>query len=606
MAYNWSISTTLRNPDRMIDWLKVVNNYLIGETWNNENQIRFQILLIQHKLYKPTNITAIEKEKFEDFNSNFTYDESKIMFEEQNYQDPAMRGRTSLSPFKKMGLIKISNNTIYLTSMGEYLLSDNYDFGYFLFRIFLKWEYKNPSEKGTNSNFNINPFIATLHLINKVNEIAIERNEIVKGISKDEFTLFVQTLTDYNNIQVYANELYNYRTYIKELTANTEMSSQEKEEAKKNKKLIILQAITQETNQNKLERLLNNLKDYTDNTIRYFRATRYLYIRGGGYWIDLEPRRNIEIQALLSTYDGSSNLLENEDEYVEYLSNINLPILPWETQRELTNIIESLVSEVNELESQLDIEVKDYSLLIVEDIDTLKENVEELRAIRKDYLDTKKHKELQNIEEIEKCIHSLNNIRNLGDKPSIQLEKWSSLALHALNDAISINPNYPVGDDNEPLFTAPAGKADIECYYNDFNSICEVTMLTGRNQWYNEGQPVMRHLRDFENINNEKEAYCLFLAPKMHQDTTNTFWIANKYEYEGSNQRIIPLTINQLIELLELLIVTKREGIALCHQNMKVLLDNIVNIKNRVNSSSDWLREIPIEINSWKNSILSN
>lgn len=185
MAYNWSISTTLRNPDRMIDWLKVVNNYLIGETWNNENQIRFQILLIQHKLYKPTNITAIEKEKFEDFNSNFTYDEAKIMFEEQNYQDPAMRGRTSLSPFKKMGLIKISNNTIYLTSMGEYLLSDNYDFGYFLFRIFLKWEYKNPSEKGTNSNFNINPFIATLHLINKVNEIAIERNEIVKGISKD-------------------------------------------------------------------------------------------------------------------------------------------------------------------------------------------------------------------------------------------------------------------------------------------------------------------------------------------------------------------------------------------------------------------------------------
>ena len=35
----------------------------------------------------------------------------------------------------------------------------------------------------------------------------------------------------------------------------------------------------------------DNLKDYADNTIRYFRLTRFLFIRGGGYYIDLEPRR---------------------------------------------------------------------------------------------------------------------------------------------------------------------------------------------------------------------------------------------------------------------------------------------------------------------------
>ena len=51
---------------------------------------------------------------------------------------------------------------------------------------------------------------------------------------------------------------------------------------------------------------VENLKDYTDNTIRYFRLTRLIYIRGGGYYIDLEPRRMVEIEALLNTYDGSA------------------------------------------------------------------------------------------------------------------------------------------------------------------------------------------------------------------------------------------------------------------------------------------------------------
>ena len=117
------------------------------------------------------------------------------------------------------------------------------------------------------------------------------------------------------------------------------------------------------------------------------------------------------------------------------------------------------------------------------------------------------------------------------------LEKLSSLGLHALNDALKIQPNYPVGDDNEPTFTAPANTPDIECFYQSFNAICEVTMLTGRDQWYNEGQPVMRHLRDFENKHQDKDSYCLFIAPKMHRDTINTFWTAIKYEYEGRTQK---------------------------------------------------------------------
>ena len=606
MSYNWSISTTLRNPDRMIEWLRVARDYLIGSEWDNAKQIEYQILLIQHKLYTPSNITEAEKEKFNTFTEIITFNEAETMFYRQNYLDPAMRGRTSFSPLKKFGLLKLdSNNIISITSLGEYLLSDSYDFGYFLFRVFLKWEYKNPSENRTNINFNINPFIGTMHLINKVNIIAHENDDVVKGISKDEFMLFVQTLTNYENIDFYARELYTYRNFVKVTDRNSTLSHQQKEEIKRNRKLEILEIITEETDNNRLERLLSNLKEYTDNTIRYFRATRYLHIRGGGYYIDLEPRRRVEIDVLLDTYDGSSSMFENEDDYIDYLADINLPVLPWETTQELHNIIDELAEELIVLETELNFTPTDFNMLKVDDVEELKINTQILRDKRKQYLDIIIHNELQDVTKIEECIYSLEHIRELENKPSIELEKWATMALNALNDALSINPNYPVGDDNEPLFTAPAGKADIECFYNEFNSICEVTMLVGRDQWYNEGQPVMRHLREFENKYSNNSSYCLFIAPKLHQDTVNTFWTSTKYEYEGEKQKIIPLTITQLVELLKILIEIKQNDKILLHTDMKKLFDEIIEVTNNVGSSRDWIANIPLIINNWKTELVS-
>ena len=60
-----------------------------------------------------------------------------------------------------------------------------------------------------------------------------------------------------------------------------------------------------------------------------------------------------------------------------------------------------------------------------------------------------------------------------------------------------LNQIIPLGDDGMPSGHALPGKADIECFYKNFSSICEVTMLTDGKQWIHEAQPVMRHLRDF-------------------------------------------------------------------------------------------------------------
>jgi hypothetical protein len=240
----------------------------------------------------------------------------------------------------------------------------------------------------------------------------------------------------------------------------------------------------------------------------------------------------------------------------------------------------------------------DYSGLGESD---LKIYAEDLRKYRRELQDNENHQNSQDVDKIKEYIANLEDIFNSEDKP-IALEKLSSLGLNALNDALKIQPNYPVGDDNEPTFTAPANVPDIECFYEDHNAICEVTMLTGRDQWYNEGQPVMRHLRDFEDKHSDKNSYCLFIAPSLHRDTLNTFWTAVKYEYEGQKQRIIPLSINNFVEILKILVQIKQSGRTLKHDKLFYLYDEILELSGTSMNSSEWTKNIPNIIASWQKS----
>ncbi|MCK4261636.1 AlwI family type II restriction endonuclease, partial [bacterium] len=231
--------------------------------------------------------------------------------------------------------------------------------------------------------------------------------------------------------------------------------------------------------------------------------------------------------------------------------------------------------------------------------------IETLRIYRRNLQEFEIRHESQSIEKIKGYIELLKNIHQLGLKKSIELERLATLALNALNDALEIKPNYPVGDDNEPTFTAPANKPDIECFYKKFNSVCEVTMLTNRSQWYNEGQPVMRHVRNFENTYSDKTVYCLFIAPRLHQDTIETFWMAIKYGYKGAGQKIIPLSITQFIKLLEVLLEIKKQGKRFKHSELLKLYDEIIKLTNNVKHSEEWLEKIPDTVEEWQSSILS-
>ena len=176
--------------------------------------------------------------------------------------------------------------------------------------------------------------------------------------------------------------------------------------------------------------------------------------------------------------------------------------------------------------------------------------------------------------------------------------------MNIINDSKYIKPNAPVGDDNEPIYTAPSGVADIECYYENFGAICEVTMLTNRDQWHNEGQPVMRHLREFENANAGLPNYCLFIAPSIHVDTVNTFYMSVKYEYEGKPQKIIPITIMQLEAILDTIKAITKKGKEFSHVEMMNLYNKCSDVST-VTNSTVWLEHISSTLNEWQNELVS-
>ena len=312
----------------------------------------------------------------------------------------------------------------------------------------------------------------------------------------------------------------------------------------------------------------------------------------------------IEIKKLLETDNAKAKEFK-KDKYIIYMSDINQPNLPWEEKSELLNIYETTLEDIRILENKLSINKKEF-LALKEDILSLKFEIERLREYRLYLQNIELKQKLQDISQIDDVVNRLNNIRNQDLKPSIALEKYITHALNIINDAKNIKPNSILSDDSDFIFTAPANKADIECYYEKFNSICEVTMLVNRDQWHNEGQPVMRHFRDFENTSTLENNYCIFVAPSIHRDTINTFWFSIKYEYEGKAQKIIPLTISQIIEILEMIKDLKQKNRFFSHIEFKKLLDDILDMKNSVNSSDEWLSTIPTTINNFKKYCLCN
>lgn len=622
MPGTWSISTTLRNPERIVDFLKVLSRFE-GRPFNNETQGLFFKELIRTKLYTPTGISDYYKQKFED-PDEFTDRElvdilSQVFYENKSFNNDqemayAMRGRTAVSNITKMGLAiaKESMGSVRITTLGKKLIDDEIDLVNVFFRYFLKWQLPNPTDKGYKE-FDIVPFIGVMHVISKVNKEWKNLGHKPVGVSKEEFSLFLTTLIDFRDIKECVKKIIEFRKEKRSLERNAAQRYVDRRFIETAMEVFKLQP----SEKKKIETKVNNLYDYGDSAIRYFRQTKLFYYRGSGRYVDLAPTRRVEIKRLLENFDGRAKSFKNAEDYLTYMSDINQPALPWENLSDLKSVYENLLDQARSLQTEINNQYRNQALheftLINMELSSISEYNKEIAKLREiiktlnNDMSILRERSLENIDlYIKKLTELATRKRSISGQDPLNLEYYTTLSLMALDDAREISPNYSVGDDNLPLFTAAGNNPDIECKYSSFNMICEVTLLRGRDQWFNEGQPIMRHLREFEDrdSNDSKENYCLFIAPNIHRDTLNTFWMSVKLGYEGRVQKIIPLTISQYVNVLKKVKELSQKGIRVNHVDFQNLLSSIFNKNTEAgNDSTAWLAFVDDLIEQWSSNL---
>lgn len=261
------------------------------------------------------------------------------------------------------------------------------------------------------------------------------------------------------------------------------------------------------------------------------------------------------MEQLLALYDGSAIKFKSVSEYIDYLSDIDKPELPWELDYEKSkdvalSLIDIVKKDFTDLADVLKAKVSEaFESTVNTDLNTLDSRgisrfVNRLRNLRSEIIEIKRSSVLRkNINQLKEILLVFKDKKKFRELEPVEFEHLISQCLKIINDELEIRPNCILDDEGSPIGFAPGNKADIEGYYESFNSIFEATLDVSRHQVYRESVPVMRHLKDFESTNIGKPAFCVFVAPRVHNDTVNYFWYSVKYGFEGKKQSIVALDL---------------------------------------------------------------
>jgi len=545
----FKFSTTIRNPSRYKDFLQTITK-IEGLDFNEEVQARFQILLTQDRLYQPMksklNVDDELLNKYLDKTYKLSYEEASDLLLSIGYTGGLdMRGRQSSNPLNQLGLV-IARKTlgkVVITEFGKEMLGDR-PVDYLFIKSLLKVQYPNPRDKYNkySDGYNTVPFISFLKFLSEANKLNYKK----KGLTQREFGLFVTSIKKYNDIEEQVSNLIEFRETV-------------------DKTLYIQKFARKFYNvKSPSETEVNNFGEYGDNLMRVYRMTKlFSVIRPtmlADWRIDFDPSRIGEIHQLLKSFTGESKNFEDEGihGYIKYLADTYHPQLPWETKPALIEVIVSLKDTIQNLlnEFKFDLSSNEKKFLNLENYSNMK--IEILNDIKHNYIaiidnmrkTIYEKKLLNNIDELDKIIVLLDGPVKKLPTPDF-FEKLISDVFLILGNYVEIKPNYVKDSEYNPISHAPGGAADIECYYQNFNFIIEVTKMGGSQQAIMECEPVSRHLYAFNQANNKKDNYLLFVAPNIHDDTYVSFYKSVRGDGGYGVQHIIPISCIQLSKILK-------------------------------------------------------
>lgn len=294
------------------------------------------------------------------------------------------------------------------------------------------------------------------------------------------------------------------------------------------------------------------LEDYADLNRRYFSLTDIILFKDNRVELDILPRYyflNIA-EKLLNTR------FLNTKEYKEYI----------EKDIKFEDIYDCLNININDIINQIRVDYPESKI----SLDNVKEFIQDERKKRFEELIEKRFKK-------ENLIELFRNIENDNRKeveeyldceatiPTI-LEYVLAIAWYRISDKqgnildfmkLSLDANLL------PKNHAGGGTADIIYHYyrneiyDEHDLLLEATLTDSTSQRKAEMEPVSRHLiRNKQEYDNET-SYAVFVANILNEEVLSDFRGRRTHWYKGKNDeakqglKIIPLSINDIIKILE-------------------------------------------------------
>ena len=548
-------TTSPRTPFKMIPEIELLGNNFSGQKWSKYTQVNF--------------IELLSQEGF--FNGKGS----------KNNLDFSARDRINRAP-KALGFVSL-NPTIELTEVGKLFVTSKRK-EEILLRQLLKFQFPSPFHTQPtqgNTDFWIKPYLEILRLIHHFGTLSFDE-VMLFGLQMTSYKMFDDIVKKVEDFRI---EKIKYQGRYKQLKANIQED-------------IILQLFdeeinsgqikTRESNEKSIKKFVStkssNMRDYTDACFRYLRSTGVVNVSQRGRSLSIVAEKMPDVEFILATVDRNPIFINDEEKYTEILYNSALPALYTDNEEVL---IQKLAEYTSIPSSQI------HKLYFNEKKERLFEAVEDKKQsiLNQQIVNIKNYKHFDDImntfDDIEK--------KNVLDIP-LMLE-WNTWRAMTMLDGGSIKANLKFDDNGVPMSTAQGNMADIFCDYEEYGLTVEVTTASGQKQYEMESEPVSRHLAKYKKETG-KDAYCLFIAPKINAACIAHFFMLHKMNiaFYGGKSVIVPVDINTFKKMLtDSYKATYQPNPA----QVKSLFDYSLEVAEKADNEVEWYTKITEKALNW-------
>jgi hypothetical protein len=566
---NWSFPCSPRNPAKVREELRLLRSLIPGWrarqlAWSPRSGVQLEFgryLRLSGELPPGPSSTSPNVDVAGGHDLRFRRQTAHVS--EDNLRWTA---RARFGTYRFFGFVLTdSDGYADLTPAGERFV-DSLRPGDVLLRQLLKWQYPDFQHRGGRwpaSDFSIFPFVATSRLILELD-----------GLTRDEIALFCFTMRRTEDAAATAAQVSLYRERRPRSAGRVGRARSVRE----------TQIFAQSRYAAEGFKVAQSTNDYADALVRYFRFTGLFSVRGARLVVaagreaevgelvytsaapppspspslqlalgEAPPLRLSEPRPLFSDY-------QDHAAFHSYYGDAGQPKFPWEDPHRFAALARALDAQVASLRTR---EAHLRSGRTVLSGPTLAPDLNQAEMeLRVEALRAERQRLERSIFSFE--THSPARLREALDfyGPIVRKEvidpptylEWNTWRVFlALDAAREVVPNLQLDDDLQPLNPAQGNQPDLTVDYGDFLLVVEATLRGGADQRQAEARPVTRHVLEAQRRYQDplgggvsRPVYGLFLAPRIHPDTANDFFVALKYRVIERQQIVaIPLTLRQ-------------------------------------------------------------